>query len=124
MLKGHTGAVRSVSFSHDGYSLVTASDDKSVIVWSVPRRCYVYSLSQHTNWVRCARYGSVDLLSLFAAVHAWLGFSRVECVSIDGVFLTIHSCVSITNVRNIVNILLMLKSPQLFYNYTVKITCE
>ncbi|PWA19931.1 hypothetical protein CCH79_00016615 [Gambusia affinis] len=78
VLKGHTGAVRSVSFSHDGYSLVTASDDKSVIVWSVPRRCYVYSLSQHTNWVRCARYGSVDLLSLFAAVHAWLGFSRVE----------------------------------------------
>lgn len=56
VIKAHTAAVRSVAFSHDGQRLVTASDDKSVKVWSVSRHCFVYSLNQHTNWVRCARY--------------------------------------------------------------------
>jgi WD40 repeat protein len=28
VLKGHTGAVRSVKFSNDGKNLITASDDK------------------------------------------------------------------------------------------------
>lgn len=32
ILKGHTGAVRSVSFSKDGMNLVTASDDKTAKV--------------------------------------------------------------------------------------------
>ncbi|MEQ2200667.1 hypothetical protein XENOCAPTIV_001479 [Xenoophorus captivus] len=56
VFKAHTAAVRSVAFSHNGHRLVTASDDKSVKVWSVYRQCFVYSLNQHTNWVRCARY--------------------------------------------------------------------
>lgn len=56
VFKAHTAAVRSVAFSHDGQRLVTASDDKSVKVWSVHRQCFIYSLNQHTNWVRCARY--------------------------------------------------------------------
>lgn len=55
VIKAHTAAVRSVAFSHDGQRLVTASDDKSVKVWSVPRHCFLYSLNQHTNWVCCAR---------------------------------------------------------------------
>lgn len=54
--KAHTATVRSVSFSADGQRLVTASDDKSVKVWSVHRQKFIYSLNQHTNWVRCARY--------------------------------------------------------------------
>ena len=32
VFKAHTGTVRSVDFSSDGQSLVTASDDKSVKV--------------------------------------------------------------------------------------------
>lgn len=32
VLKGHTGAVRSVKFSNDGRNLLTASDDKSIKV--------------------------------------------------------------------------------------------
>lgn len=56
VFKAHTATVRSVSFSHDGQRLVTASDDKSVKVWSVHRQRFVYSLNQHTNWVRCARF--------------------------------------------------------------------
>lgn len=54
--KAHTATVRSVCFSADGQRLVTASDDKAVKVWSVHRQKFLYSLNQHTNWVRCARY--------------------------------------------------------------------
>lgn len=62
VIKAHTATVRSVAFSHEGHKLVTASDDKSVKVWSVSRHCFLYSFVQHTNWVRCARYSSPDLL--------------------------------------------------------------
>lgn len=62
VIKAHTAAVRSVAFSYEGHKLVTASDDKSVKVWSVSRRCFLYSFNQHTNWVRCARYSSPDSL--------------------------------------------------------------
>ncbi|XP_024866529.1 POC1 centriolar protein homolog B isoform X3 [Kryptolebias marmoratus] len=54
--KAHTAAVRSVAFCQHGHKLVTASDDKSVKVWSVHHLCFVYSLNQHTNLVRCARF--------------------------------------------------------------------
>lgn len=61
MFKAHTATVRSVSFSADGQRLVTASDDKSVKVWGVHRQKFIYSLNQHTNWVRCARYAVITL---------------------------------------------------------------
>jgi len=41
--KAHNGAVRSVAFSHSGESLITASDDKSVKVWSVPRQRFQFA---------------------------------------------------------------------------------
>lgn len=56
VFKAHTASVRSVHFSSDGQRLVTASDDKSVKVWGVERKKFLYSLNRHTNWVRCARY--------------------------------------------------------------------
>lgn len=55
VFKAHTATVRSVHFSSDGQSLVTASDDKTVKVWMVHRQKFLFSLSQHINWVRCAR---------------------------------------------------------------------
>lgn len=56
VFKAHTATVRSVHFSSDGQSLVTASDDKTVKVWTVHRQKFLFSLSQHINWVRCARW--------------------------------------------------------------------
>lgn len=55
VFKAHTATVRSVHFSSDGQSLLTASDDKTVKVWMVHRQKFLFSLSQHINWVRCAR---------------------------------------------------------------------
>ncbi|RXN01123.1 POC1 centriolar protein-like B [Acipenser ruthenus] len=54
VIRAHTAVIRSVSFSRDGQHLVTASDDKSLKVWSVHRHRFMYSLNQHTNWVRSA----------------------------------------------------------------------
>ncbi|XP_025914213.1 POC1 centriolar protein homolog B isoform X1 [Apteryx rowi] len=56
VLKGHTASVRSVSFSHDGHFLVSASNDKSIKIWSVCHQRLFFSISQHTHWVRCAKF--------------------------------------------------------------------
>ena len=71
--RGHSAGVRSVCFSPPaggggggeaggaggggggGQFILTASDDKSVKVWTVQRHKFVTSFSGHTNWVRCAR---------------------------------------------------------------------
>nr|XP_034984143.1 POC1 centriolar protein homolog B isoform X4 [Zootoca vivipara] len=55
-LKGHTAAVRSVNFSYDSQFLATASNDKSVKVWSVYSQRLLFTLFQHTHWVHCAKY--------------------------------------------------------------------
>lgn len=55
VFRAHTATVRSVHFCSDGQSLVTASDDKTVKVWSTHRQKFLFSLSQHINWVRCAK---------------------------------------------------------------------
>ncbi|XP_035759423.1 POC1 centriolar protein homolog B isoform X3 [Egretta garzetta] len=58
VLKGHTASVRSVSFSHDGQFLVSASNDKSVKIWSVRYQHLLFSLFEHTHWVRCAKFSN------------------------------------------------------------------
>ncbi|RYH13563.1 hypothetical protein EON65_35355 [archaeon] len=39
VLKGHTGAVRNVQFSHDNRHLITGSDDKTAKVYTNLIRC-------------------------------------------------------------------------------------
>lgn len=45
-----------MDFSADGQLLVTASEDKSIKVWSMFRQRFLYSLYRHTHWVRCAKF--------------------------------------------------------------------
>ena len=42
--QAHTGAVRHVSFSPDGQQLLTASEDKSVKLWTVNKPRYLLSI--------------------------------------------------------------------------------
>lgn len=56
VLKAHTGTVRSVSFSADGRLLATASDDKTVKLWSLPGQRFAATLAGHSNWVRAAAF--------------------------------------------------------------------
>jgi WD40 repeat protein len=55
VLKAHTGTVRCVHFSADGRTLATASDDKTVKLWSLPAQRFVCTLAGHSNWVRTAQ---------------------------------------------------------------------
>lgn len=63
ILRGHTGPVRCVDFSHgeggnndDESSLITCSDDKTVKIWSLPQKTFRCSLLGHTNWVRSCKF--------------------------------------------------------------------
>ncbi len=56
VFKAHTSAVRSVQFSRDGETLVTASDDKTIKLWSTYRTKFQYTLAGHLNWVRSAKF--------------------------------------------------------------------
>uniref|UniRef100_A0A672SJB8 POC1 centriolar protein homolog B n=1 Tax=Sinocyclocheilus grahami TaxID=75366 RepID=A0A672SJB8_SINGR len=85
VFKAHTANVRSVQFSNDGQRLVTASDDKSVKVWGVERKKFLYSLNRHTNWVHCARFSPDDRLVASCGddrtVRFWDTSSR-QCINI------------------------------------------
>ena len=48
--------MRSVSFAADGRFLLTASDDKTVKMWSLPNQRFKGSFSGHLNWVRSAEF--------------------------------------------------------------------
>lgn len=55
VFKAHAGTVRSVAFSHDGSVLCTASDDKTVKLWSTHRQRFRMSLQGESvpNPARC-----------------------------------------------------------------------
>jgi len=50
-LEGHSSIVLSVSFSPDGKTLATGSEDKTVKLWDVASGREVQTLQGHSNWV-------------------------------------------------------------------------
>ena len=53
-LKGHSAPVKSIQFNCDGSLLLSASDDKTIKIWSVADKKFSSTLKGHTNWVRKA----------------------------------------------------------------------
>eukprot|EP00913_Durusdinium_trenchii_P014166 g13294.t1 len=56
VMKVHSGAVRSVCFARDDSLLLTASDDKTLKLWSLSTFRFHASLLGHTNWVYSAQF--------------------------------------------------------------------
>jgi len=56
VLTGHTSAVSAVAFSPDGKTLASASDDRTVGLWSVATHKSLGRLSGHTNTVRAVAF--------------------------------------------------------------------
>lgn len=56
VIKGHTGAVRSVAFNSDGNRLVSASDDKTLKLWNIANQKFIATLKGHSNWVRSGQF--------------------------------------------------------------------
>mmetsp|Transcript_39769 Transcript_39769/g.83618 ORF Transcript_39769/g.83618 Transcript_39769/m.83618 type:complete len:653 (+) Transcript_39769:118-2076(+) len=104
-LKGHAGSVRCVDFgSFSGISsksnngaesvLLTASDDKTVKLWSLPETNFVTSFVGHTNWVRTCKFCKPSSGSETTALAASGGDDKtVRIWSCDrAVNLTTYSC--------------------------------
>ena len=52
LLTGHTAPVRSVSFSPDGHTIASGSDDNTIRIWEVSTGRTLRTLT-HTGWVFC-----------------------------------------------------------------------
>ena len=56
ILAGHTGILKSVSFSPDGQKIVSASSDKTVRVWCAATGACEQTLAGHTRSVASASF--------------------------------------------------------------------
>jgi WD40 repeat protein len=52
VLSGHIDWVRSITFSSDGTSLVSGSDDKTLKLWDVQTGGVIKTFHGHTDWIR------------------------------------------------------------------------
>jgi WD40 repeat protein len=51
MLEGQSDCLKAVAFSPDGKQLVSASDDKTVILWDAATGTALQTLTDHSSWV-------------------------------------------------------------------------
>jgi len=75
ILSGHTDTVRSVTFSSDGTSLVSGSNDKTVKLWDVQTGGVVRTFYGHTNWIHSvsisANHTMIASGSRDKTLHLW-----------------------------------------------------
>ncbi|KJY15797.1 hypothetical protein VR46_45545, partial [Streptomyces sp. NRRL S-444] len=62
-MAGHGGVVRSVSFSADGLTLATGSDDRTVRLWDAKNGALRTVLPGHTGAVRSVAFGGDGVLA-------------------------------------------------------------
>jgi WD40 repeat protein len=55
-LEGHSAPVRTAALSHDAQTLVTGSDDRTLIVWNLEKKTRTRTLQGHTAWVTAALF--------------------------------------------------------------------
>src|SRR5438270_13241252 len=67
-LKGHSGLVWSVAFSHDDKRLALASDDCTMKVWDTASGNCFQTLEGHSGWVRSVAFSHNDK-RLASALH-------------------------------------------------------
>ncbi|KAJ3067899.1 hypothetical protein HDU98_008900 [Podochytrium sp. JEL0797] len=68
---GHSGPVRSATFSHDGKRVLSASGDKTVKVWLLDGSCCM-TLEGHEDGVSCASFTKDDKMIVSGSVDGTL----------------------------------------------------
>ena len=88
-LKGHTGAVRSVCFSPDGKTVVSAGADETVRIWNVESGEVLQKLLGHTREVWLATFSPggerIVTASWDRTVRIWETESGDELRKMEGV---------------------------------------
>ncbi|MBI3240902.1 MAG: hypothetical protein HYZ49_01220 [Chloroflexi bacterium] len=86
--RGHTGEVWSARFSTDGQRIITASDDKTAIVWNAVTGEALYVLSGHNDAVLSARFSPDDKYVVTASkdgtARVWDAETSQEMKTLNG----------------------------------------